>query len=127
MKNEFILKAKENLKAAELLFENGLYNASANRSYYAALHAAVAALTTIGIKSEPISHKTTQANFSAELIQRRKVYPSRLKSYLTELQDTRNDADYRIKSVSKNLASKQLAKSKEFINQIATEVGDVQL
>ncbi|OQX11811.1 MAG: hypothetical protein BWK80_44370 [Desulfobacteraceae bacterium IS3] len=127
MKNEFILKAKENLKAAELLFENGLYNASANRSYYAALHAAVAALTTIGIKYEPISHKTTQANFSAELIQRRKVYPSRLKSYLTELQDTRNDADYRIKSVSKNLASKQLAKSKEFINQIATEVGDVQL
>jgi uncharacterized protein (UPF0332 family) len=124
--NEFIVKAKENLKAAELLLENGLHNASANRSYYAALHAAVAALSAIGIRSEPISHKAVQANFSAELIQRRKVYPSRLKSYLTELQDARNDADYRTKSVSKNLASKQLTKAKEFVNQIAKEVGYVQ-
>ena len=125
--NEFILKAEENLKAAELLFDNRFYNASANRSYYAALHAAVAALAAIGIRSEPISHKAVQANFPAELIQRRKVYPSRLKSYLTELQDARNDADYRSKSVSKNLASKLLAKAKEFVNQIAKEIGDVKL
>jgi len=126
MKNEFILKAKENLKAAELLFENGLYNASANRSYYAALHAAVAALAAIGIKSEPISHKTTQANFSAELIQRRKVYPSRLKSYLTDLQEIRNDADYRLMQTSGKVALRQLKKADEFLTQILKEVEHVQ-
>ena len=44
MKSEFLAKAKENLTAARLCFENGLYNACANRTYYAALQAAIAAL-----------------------------------------------------------------------------------
>lgn len=75
MKNEFLTKAKQNIKAAEVLLENELYDALANRAYYAALHAAVAALANIGIKTDDrISHETTQANFSAELIQRRKPY-----------------------------------------------------
>jgi len=60
MKKEFLAKAEQNLRAAELLFENGLYDASANRSYYAALHAAVAALSGAGIKTERISHDTVQ-------------------------------------------------------------------
>jgi uncharacterized protein (UPF0332 family) len=33
MKESFYRRAKENLKAAELLFDSGLYNASANRAY----------------------------------------------------------------------------------------------
>jgi uncharacterized protein (UPF0332 family) len=127
MKNEFIIKAKENLKAAELLFESGLYNASANRSYYAALHAAVAALAAIGIRTEPVSHKAVQANFSTELIQRRKVYPSHLKSYLADLQEIRNDADYRVLQTSGKVASRQLKKAKEFLTLITKEVEHVQL
>lgn len=39
--SEYLTKVLENLKAAELLFEAGLYNASANRAYYAAFHAAL--------------------------------------------------------------------------------------
>lgn len=31
-------KAKEDLKASKLSFENGLYKASINRSYYAIFH-----------------------------------------------------------------------------------------
>ena len=49
MEHEFLTNSKENLKAAELLFDNGLYNASANRAYYAAFHAAIVALADIGI------------------------------------------------------------------------------
>ncbi|MBI1923224.1 HEPN domain-containing protein [Candidatus Poribacteria bacterium] len=44
MKEKFLERAKENLKAAHLLFDNALYNAMANRAYYAASHAAIAAL-----------------------------------------------------------------------------------
>jgi hypothetical protein len=33
MKTEFLTKSQENLQAAQLLFDQGLYNASANRSY----------------------------------------------------------------------------------------------
>jgi hypothetical protein len=45
MENEFLTKAKENITAAALLFENELYNASANRAYYAAFQAAIAAIS----------------------------------------------------------------------------------
>jgi uncharacterized protein (UPF0332 family) len=62
MIQEFFSKAKENLTAATLLFENGLYNASANRAYYAAFQATLAALARIGIiENERNSHKTTQS------------------------------------------------------------------
>ncbi|MCP4110226.1 MAG: HEPN domain-containing protein [Desulfobacteraceae bacterium] len=126
MKQEFITKAKQNLKAAELLFENELYDASANRAYYAALHAAVAALANIGIKADDrISHETTQANFSGELIRRRKIYPGNLKSYLADLQRIRNDADYKLKFVSKKVALKQVKKAKEFVTKVLQEVEHV--
>jgi uncharacterized protein (UPF0332 family) len=121
MKQEFFAKAQENLKAAELLFENGLYNATANRAYYAALHAAIAALADIGISvtvSERISHEATHSNFTTELIPRRKKYASFLKSYLVDLQSVRNDADYKTKNVSKKVASKQLKQAKEFVETV---------
>ncbi len=51
MKTEFLAKAEENLTAAQVCFENGLFNACANRAYYAALHAAVAALAHKGRES----------------------------------------------------------------------------
>ena len=73
MKTEFLAKAKENLTAAQICFENGLYNACANRAYYAALHAAVAALAHRGIKRNKIDHGQVQADFSGELIKRRKI------------------------------------------------------
>ena len=36
MKTEFLTKAKENLTAAQVCFDNELFNACANRAYYAA-------------------------------------------------------------------------------------------
>ncbi len=122
MKNEFLAKAKENISAAELLFDNELYNASANRAYYAAFHAAMAALAAIGVETEAISHPAVQSKFHAELIHRRKIYPSRLKSYLRVLQDERNTADYKQDSVSKKVASSQLKKAKDFVETIAREI-----
>ncbi len=122
MKKEFLAKARQNLRAAELLSENGLYDASANRSYYAALHAAVAALSSAGIRTERISHETTQSNFSAELIRKRKIYPGHLRSYLSDLQRVRDHADYKLKSVSKKVAMRQVNKAKEFVTKVAEEV-----
>ena len=122
MKKEFLDKAKENLKAAELLFDNQLYNASVNRAYYAAFQAAIAALANISIEIERISHEATQANFAIELIQRRKIYPSHLRSYLMDLQAVRNDADYKSKSISSKVAQRQLRKAQEFIKTIVREI-----
>ena len=68
----FSAKAKENLRAAEMLFTDRMYNASANRAYYATFHAAVAALSSAGIQLDRIKHETVQAKFNGELIRRKK-------------------------------------------------------
>ena len=123
MKQDFLEKAKENLEAARLLFDAGLHNASANRAYYAAFHAAIAALSDASIKTDNKKHANVQAQFSGELIRRRKVYSSRLKASLPELQDTRNKADYRLVSISKKKAERQLNKAVEFVEAVTRQLG----
>jgi uncharacterized protein (UPF0332 family) len=122
MIQEFFSKAKENLTAATLLFENGLYNASANRAYYAAFQATLAVLARVGIIGEERkSHKTTQSLFVYELIHRRKMYPSHLKSYLADLLTVREDADYELTQVSQRIAWRQLKKAKELVETLIQE------
>jgi len=123
MKSEFLGKAKENLKAATLLLEHELYNASANRAYYAAFQAAIAVLANAGfLTTHRISHGTAQGQFAAELIQRRKLYPSHLKSYLADLQELRDDADYKLLSVSKKKALVPLKQAKELVEIVIQEI-----
>ncbi len=45
-------KAEENLAAAKICFQNRLYNACANRAYYAVIHAAKSTLANRGKKKE---------------------------------------------------------------------------
>lgn len=123
METAFTAKAMENLEAAELLCDHGMYNACANRTYYAALHAAVAALAHAGLEIGRIRHEAIQSQFNRELIHRRKVYPSRMKSDLLILQAARDDADYRTKAVSKKLAVRQLGRAKQYIEAIRKETG----
>lgn len=122
MKTEFLTKSQENLKAAELLLANQLYNASANRAYYAAFQAAIAALADIGFEPERKNHDTTQSYFAAELIHKRKVYPNHLKSYLLTLQHIRNDADYDSILLSQKVALRHLKKAREFVETILKEL-----
>ncbi|OQX19474.1 MAG: hypothetical protein BWK80_36795 [Desulfobacteraceae bacterium IS3] len=122
MKTEFLAKAQENLTAARICFDNGLYNACANRAYYAALHAVVAALAHRGIKRDKIDHGQVQADFSGELINRRKIYPAKLKSYLPDIQFIRNKADYTDGNVGKKLVCQLLSKVREMFGLIEKEV-----
>ena len=116
MNDLFLPRAKENLLAAERLFDLDFFNASANRAYYAAFHAALSVLFRNGF-TPTTDHKVVQAMFSGELINRRKIVASRFKGYLQELQDARNDADYK-NGVSKQLARTQLKKSTEFVHYL---------
>jgi len=116
MKEHFLNRAIENLKAAELLFENDLYNASANRAYYAAFHIAIAAIYNVGVKPN-IDHKTVNTLLSDNFFNRRKIIPSKYKRYLSDLQIIRNEADYR-KGINAKLAKLQLETAIEFVNII---------
>jgi uncharacterized protein (UPF0332 family) len=121
MQTIFLTKAKKNIQAAQLLFDNQMYDESANRAYYAVFQAALAALSAAGFQTERISHEAVQAMFNGELIQRRKIYPSHLKSYRLDLQAVRNDADYKLTFISKKVASRQIKKAKEFVERIEQE------
>lgn len=122
MKTEFFNKAKATLNAAEICFENGLYDSCANRAYYAVLQAVIAALADRSMKRAKASHKQIQADFSEKLIKRQKIYPANLKSYLMDMQGVRNQADYTHESISKKLAFKQIMKAKEMITAIGKEL-----
>ena len=67
-------------------------------------------------------HATIQANFATELIQRRKRYPGHFHAYLMDLQSVRDDADYKVQSVSSRMARRQLTKAKEFVEAIVREL-----
>ena len=121
MESTFAIKAEENLRAAEVLYEKAMYNASANRAYYAALQAAVVALLKGGIRLERIDHEKVQAQFSGKLIRRRKLYPGRLRSHLQDLQMVRDVADYRTGIVSRKRARRQLRRAREFVETVQQE------
>ena len=123
MKYEFMDKARENLAAAEICFENDLFNASANRAYYAAFQAAVSALADRGIKKEKLNHQWVQAEFNSKLISRRKVYSGKVKPYLMKMQTVRNEADYDSQKISKKVARRQLSRAREMLNMIRKELG----
>jgi hypothetical protein len=65
------------------------------------LQAAIAALARHGIRRDKIDHGQVQADFSGELIKRRKIYPAKLKSYLPDMQLVRNQEDYGAEQISR--------------------------
>ena len=122
MKEEFLNKAEENLKVAQVSFESGCYNACANRAYYAAFQAAIAALAAHGAPKGKNDHAWVQSEFNRRLIKRQKTHPSRLKSYLPKMQQVRNKADYSEKDVGRKAASKQLSRAEEMFRIIGKEL-----
>jgi uncharacterized protein (UPF0332 family) len=93
-----------------------------NRAYYVALHAALAALAHRGIKRDKIDHGVVRADFSGELIKRRKIYPAKFKSYLSDMQFIRDQADYTDKNISMKIAERMLAKLKELVGFTEKEI-----
>lgn len=106
----------QNLEAAKLLYDSDMFNAAANRSYYAAFHIAIATLYHIGLIPN-IDHKTINSLFSDNFINRKKLLPSKYKMYFSELQDKRNIADYK-SGISMKLAKNQLKLATEFVNVV---------
>jgi uncharacterized protein (UPF0332 family) len=119
---EFLQKARENLEDAEAALQAGRYNASVNRAYYAAFQAAIAALAEENITHDKNPHSWVQAQFSERLIKARKHYPSKLASYLLDMQRMRDIADYKPTMSSKKTAKEQCAQSKEFLSIILSRV-----
>ena len=120
MKESFLLRAEENFKAAELLYENELFNASVNRAYYSAFHLSIALLFDRGF-TPAIDHRNTLSMFCNEFINKKKLFPSEIKKIFYELQTARNKADYG-EGVNKNTANNRLKNLKVFFATILKEL-----
>jgi len=111
-------KAREFLKDAEMLFNNGSYNSCANRCYYSIFRASIAILEHLGFRQSEWTHKAITSKFGAELVKRRKILPSHIVAYIHQSFDLRVIADYKDGSVSKSRSGRMLNNAKEFVNLI---------
>ena len=111
-------KAKEFLKDADLLFNNGSYNSCANRCYYSIFWASTTILEHFGFRQSQWSHKAIVSKLGAELVKRRKVLPNHVIVYIYQSFDLRVTADYKNENVSKIRSQRMVNKAKEFVNLI---------
>ena len=117
-------KAEEALKAAELCYEDDLYDSSASRCYYATFWAAIATLERMGYPPQRWSHGGLSTVFGKELVKKRHLFSPGLAGRLSIGYDLRRLADYGRQGLSEKKAKRALdwagkfvAKAKEVIGQ----------
>jgi uncharacterized protein (UPF0332 family) len=124
----FLAKAQESLQSAEADFAAHRYNSSANRCYYAAFQAAIAALIRAGFRpstrGNQWSHTFVHSSFAGQLIHRQKRYPASLRETLALLLDIRQVADYRSVTVSNREAAKVLRLARAFLAEVDPKGGE---
>jgi uncharacterized protein (UPF0332 family) len=117
----YLRKARESLASAEADVAAGRYNSTANRAYYAAFQAAIAALIHNDIRpaERGWQHKFVTNQFSSKLVRRRKVLPSALVAKLEDLFRIRVIGDYESKDVSKEDAQSNSKDAAVFVEEVA--------
>jgi uncharacterized protein (UPF0332 family) len=122
----YLIKAFASLAGAESEFANGRYDNCANRCYYAVFQAAIAALVHAGRTADRVGriwdHGFVQAEFIGRLINRRRVYPVRLRQTLSQNRELRDRADYTTQLVSEVQARRALQRSRDFVAAVRAEV-----
>lgn len=118
----YLTKARESLASAEADVAAGRHNSAANRAYYAAFQAAVAALAHYGVSPDKADwrHRFVISQFSSKLIRRRKVSPTNVRGTLSVLFNHRVMADYRADNVSERMARSGLKLASELLAQVTT-------
>ena len=86
-----IAKADENIAVANIDMKAGFPSAAASHAYYAAFHAATAALATLGLSFS--SHRQAIGAFNREFVKKGALPPD-VKGTLQSLFEHRQTADY---------------------------------
>ncbi len=125
----FLAKATESLAGAESECARQRYNNCANRCYYTCFQAAIAALILTGIRPSRAEsqwrHSFVQAQFVGQLINRRKIYPSDLRTTLNESLALREKADYEPEHVNATRAVRILQRTRTFVEAVKMQRGAV--
>jgi len=118
-KEVLLERAKEFLKAAEMVLNADCHHAAALCAYAAMFWAAIAALEKVGICQERWSHGGLKNAFRDELVRKRHIYPERFVDWLSDTYDLRNDAHYQRVEISVKKARQAVSHAREFVNAIA--------
>ncbi len=119
----YLTKSLNSLTAAQICLENELFDDAVNRAYYAVLRSALAFLARLNFSPRTRQiHHWTQSVFPRECVKRRKVMPQRMASYLAQLQNLRDAADYKPEFVSEKTATRAVSKASEFVHIIRQEM-----
>jgi uncharacterized protein (UPF0332 family) len=109
-------RATETLNDARLLAENGRWNSSINRLYYACFYAVSALLYSQSIEAK--THKGVRIKFMGEFI-KTGIFDKVYGKLFSDLFDWRQEGDYSdFVSFDKDLTMPLIGKSEEFINLI---------
>ncbi|VVB54161.1 HEPN domain protein [uncultured archaeon] len=113
---ELLIKAKESIKAAEMLFDGGFYDFSASRSYYSMFYATEAVLLSKDLSFS--KHSAVIAAFGKEFI-KTQIFPQKMRDYLVSAFDLRQLGDYGSpSSISRDKAHTLIEQAKEFIESV---------
>ena len=120
--DDFLEKAAESLEGAQSEFVNSRYNNCANRCYYATFQAAIYALAQAGVtppgREAEWGHEFVRSHFVGQLINRRKLYPSSLRTTLEQNRALRQTADYKRDHVSDVRADRAIRRTEQFLTAI---------
>jgi hypothetical protein len=112
----YLEKSKQKLEVAQALLNLKSYDDSASRAYYAAFHAAQAALVTESLRAE--THRGLLNLFSLHFINTGKI-DKKFGKFLSNLKDDREHGDYDVYSfVDEETARHAVQEAHEFIKEI---------
>ncbi|MBI1745670.1 MAG: HEPN domain-containing protein [Acidobacteria bacterium] len=123
----YLSQARSNLRVAELALAERQPDPSASRSYYAAFHAAISALSKLAnycSRGEQWGHDEIAAKFALILTLRQKVFGESLGESLYDLMRRRHPADYKPESISLKVAERCFSKAQHFVRSIEQKLGD---
>jgi uncharacterized protein (UPF0332 family) len=114
--NYRLQRATDTLNDAKLLAENGRWNSSINRLYYACFYAVSALLYFYSIEAK--THKGVRIKFMSEFI-KTGLFDKDFGKLFSDLFDWRQEGDYSdFVSFDKDLTIPLIIKSEEFVNLI---------
>jgi uncharacterized protein (UPF0332 family) len=123
----YLAKAKECLRSAHSASGRGLNNCAANRAYYAAYLAELAALqkfAKLSLPEEGWRHPTIVKAFNHRLVRGKKLFESEIIQQVSLLESLRIKADYKTESVSPSEGSECFRVARSIVQAIQKRIDE---
>jgi uncharacterized protein (UPF0332 family) len=118
---KLLKKAQEDLKASEIMIENGIFRIAASRVYYAMFYIVEALLLTKGLIFT--SHKGLISSFNKEFI-KSGIFNIKFGRLLRDAFDIRQNSDYEIiPDITESKTKELVLLAKEFLEEAKKYLG----